>query len=250
MSTLLSRTPVNVADDRAALNVDQPDRTSLRRLGFWSALATALFGFGYGLTVIIMVVSNLLSGEAAAGWQGIEGYRATFGPILLLPLYPSLLLVPAFTTLMVCVHYYTAPAKRIWSHIALVYTVIYAGMASINYFIQLVSVQRSLINGETDGLSILVHGNPHAIFWSLVSAYVFMNLAMLFAAPVFPGGRLERWIRRLFLLNGLSAISTIASILVDNPFAFLLGSVVIWCPLFTAATALLIVLFNRLDGKA
>ena len=151
---------------------------------------------------------------------------------------------------MVCVHYYAAPVKRIWSHIALVYTVIYAGMATINYAIQLVSAQRALIHGETDGLSMLVHGNPHAIFWSLVSCYVFMNLAMLFAAPVFSGGRLERWIRRLFLLNGLSVITTIASLLVDNPFVFLAGSLVIWCPLFTAAAALLVVLFNRLGGKA
>ncbi len=95
---------------------------------------------------------------------------------------------------------------------------------------------------------MLANGNPHAIFWSLVSAYVFMNLAMLFAAPIFSGGRLERWIGRLFLLNGLSVIVTIASILVDNPTVFLLGSLVIWCPLFVAATVLLVVLFNRLDG--
>ena len=197
-----------------------------------------------------MAGSSASSGEAAAGWQGVEAYRAAFRPSLLLPLYPSLLLAPAFAALMVCVHYYAAPAKRIWSHLALVYTVIYAVMAFINYVIQLVSVPRALTGGETDGLSMLVHGNPHAIFWSLVSAYVFMNLAMLFAAPVFSGGRLERWIRRLFLLNGLSAIVTIASIVLDNPFAFLLGSLVIWCPLFTAATVLLAVLFNRLDGDA
>ena len=249
MNTLSLKTPLNIAGDPAALNIDQPDRAALRHLGFWSALATSLFGFGYGLAVVLMVISNLSSGEAAAGWQGIEAYQAAFRPILLLPIIPSLLLAPAFAALMVCVHYYATPAKRIWSHIALVYTVIYAGMAFINYAIQLVSAQRALINGETDGLSMLVHGNPHAIFWSLVSCYVFMNLAMLFAAPVFSGGRLECWIRRLFLFNGLSVILTIASILVDNPYVFMLDSLVIWCPFFTAATALLVVLFSRLDGK-
>ena len=247
MSTLAQRIQVNVADDRVVLSVDQPDRVALRRLGFWSALITALFGLGYGLTVILMVISNPSSGEAATGWQGIEVYRAGFRPALMLPLYPSLLLVPAFAALMVCVHYYTAPAKRIWSHIALAYTAIYAGMAVINYSTQLLSVQRALLTGETDGLSMLVHGNPHAIFWSLVTAYVFMNLAMLFAVPVFTGGRLEQWIRRLFMLNGLSVIVTIASIVMDNPMVFMLGSLVIWCPLFTAATALLVVLFIRLD---
>lgn len=245
MESVKAKTSQNIVGNRAVDNVDLSNQVSLRKLGFWSALATALFGFGYGLTVILLVISNLSSGEAATGWIGIEAYQAAFRPILLLPLYPSLLIAPAFAALMVCVHYYAAPAKRIWSHIALVYTVIYAGMAIINYTVQLVSVQRALIHGETEGLTLLVHGNPHAIFWSLVSAYVFMNLAMLFAAPVFSGDRLERWIHRFFLLNGLSVIITIASILMDNPYIFLVGSLVIWCPLFTAAMVLLVVLFNR-----
>lgn len=249
MDTLSMNSPTRIADSHTASTVDPLDRTALRRIGFWAALATAVFGFGYGVAVILMIISNLSSGEAASGWQGIAAYQATFRPILMLPLYPSLLLAPAFATLMVCVHYYTPPAKRIWSHIALVYTVIYAGMALINYSTQLLSVQRALLSGETDGLSMLVHGNQHAIFWSLVSAYALMNLAMLFAAQVFSGGRLERWIRRLFLLNGLSVILTIASLLVDNPFVFLLGSLVIWCPIFTAASTLMIVLFSRFGEK-
>ena len=42
---------------------------------------------------------------------------------------------------------------------------------------------------------MFVMGNSHSIFWALMLDYVFMNLAMLFAAPVFGGGKLERWIR-------------------------------------------------------
>ncbi len=249
MDTLSLHPLIHTADDHAASTVDPVDQTALRRIGFWSALATALFGFGYGLAVILMVISNLSSGEAASGWNGIDTYQAAFRPILMLPLYPSLLLAPAFAALMVCVHYYARPAKRIWSHIALVYTVMYAGMAVINYAPQLLSVQRALLGGETDGLSLWVHGNPHAIFWSLVSCYAFMNLAMLFAAPVFSGGRLERWIKQLFLINGFSVILTVASLLVDNPYVFLLSSLVIWCPLFTAAATLLVALFSRSDRK-
>lgn len=249
MNTLSLKPPLNIADVHSSSIVDQADRATLRRLGFWSAFATALFGFGYGLAVIIMVISNLSAGETAAGWQGVEAYQSSFRPILLLPLYPSLLLAPAFAALMVCVHYYAAPAKRIWSHIALIYTAIYAAMAVINYTTQLISVQRALLNGETDGLSMVVHGNPHAIFWSLVTCYVFMNLAMLFAAPVFSGSKLEKWVRRLFLANGISVIPTIATFFVDNPFVFLLSSLVMWWPLFTAAAILSVVLFKRLDVK-
>ena len=89
----------------------------------------------------------------------------------------------------------------------------------------------------------------HAIFWSLVSCYVFMNLAMLFAAPVFSSGRLEQWIRRFFLLNGFSVILTITNLLFDNLMVFLLSSLLIWCPIFTAASILMVVLFSRFGKK-
>lgn len=250
MDVVMRDTQGFVDRHRVAVGADPSERADLRRLGFWSAVATAALGVGYGMTVIVMVVSSLSSGEAASGWQGIASYRATFRPGLLLPLIPSLLLAPAFAALMACVHIYAAPAKRIWSAIALAYTVIYAGMAFTNYVTQLVSIQRALAAGETDGLAMLVHGNPHALFWSLVSAYIFMNLAMLFAVPVFSGGGLERRIRRLFLLNGLSVIVTIAGVAADNPAVFMIGSLVIWCPLFTAATALLAVLFSRMEIPA
>jgi hypothetical protein len=221
---------------------------AVSQLGFWAALLSTLLGIGYGLAVIIMAASQSKTGSAA-GWTDIEAYLATFSPILMLPLVPSLLLAPAFTALMVCIHAYAAPEKRIWSQLGLAYTLIYAGMAFTNYIVQLVSVQRSLLAGETDGLAMLVHGNPHSIFWSLVSAYIFMNLAMLFVAPVFQGGRLETWIRRFFLLNGCSVVLTIATLWLDSPAGFLLGSLVIWCPIFSIATALLVVLFSRMGSS-
>lgn len=219
---------------------------TLSRLGLWSSVLTALFALGYGLAVIVMVTSQS-STAFPAGLTRMEIYLASFKPALLLPLIPSLLLAPAFTVLMVCIHYYTAPERRIWSHLGLAFTLIYAVMAFMNYMIELVSVQRSFLSGETDGLGMLIHTNPHAIFWSLVSAYIFMNLAMLFAAPVFQGGRLETWIRRFFLLNGYSVVATITTIWMDNPPVFMLGSLVIWCPIFLIATALLAVLFSRLS---
>ena len=115
--------------------------------------------------------------------------------------------------------------------------VVYAVMASLNYIVQLTVVRLSILNKETDGLAMLVMGNPHSIFWALASAYVFMNLAMLFAAPVFEGGKLERCIRWLFYANGASVIVTIFGVIVDSPPIYLLGSLVPWCIVFSLATA-------------
>jgi hypothetical protein len=163
----------------------------------------------------------------------------------MLPLIPSLLLAPAFTALMVSIHSYATEDKKIWSLLGLSFTLIYAAMAAINYLVQLLPVWRSINHGETDGLAMFVLGNPHSMFWGLAYAYLFMNMAMLFVAPVFSADRLENRIRQLFILNGISGVVTLACAFLDSPPLYLLGSLVFWCPVFTAAAVSVAVLFNR-----
>ncbi len=220
----------------------------VRQIGFWSAVLATVFSVGYGLAVIVMIIASASTPTTTAtpGWPGVEAYLAVFQPIVMLPLIPSLLLAPTFVVLMVCVHYYASNAKKLWSQLGLAFAIVYATMACVNYIVQLTVVRLSILNRETDGLAMFVMGNPHSIFWALMADYVFMNLAMLFAAPVFEGGQLERWIRWLFLANGASAVITIFGIVVDSPMIFLLGSLVPWCVIFSAATILLAVMFKRI----
>jgi len=189
-----------------------PDRTIPRpvsQIGFWSAVSATVFSIGYGIAVIIMVVSTITANERLSGLTGIDLIIATFQPVQMLPLIPSLLLAPDFVVLMVTIHYYATPEKKIWSHLGIAFALIYATMSAINYITQLTVVRLSILNQETDGLSMFVMGNAHSIFWALASSYAFMNLAMLFAGSVFEGGRLEQSIRRLFYANGASAVITI-----------------------------------------
>jgi hypothetical protein len=151
---------------------------------------------------------------------------------------------------MVTVHSYAAEDKKIWSRLGLAFTLIYATMAAMNYMVQLIPVWRSISNGEADGLAMFVLGNPHSMFWGLAYAYIFMNLAMLFSAQVFAGNPLENRIRLLFILNGVSAVVTLATSLLDSPPFYLLGSLVFWCPIFTAAAVSVAVLFKRNEATA
>jgi len=192
-------------------------------------------------------VSSLSSGSTsqAQGWSGIESFLATFQPVQMLPVIPSLLLVPAFTALMVSIHAFAPATRKIWSQLGLAFTLIYAPMAATNYLVQLLPVWRGITNHETDGLAMFVLGNPHSIFWGLAYAYLFMNLAMLFAAQAFGGDPREKHIRLLFILNGVSIVVTFAGAALDSPAFYLLGSLVVWCPLFTAAMATVAALFRR-----
>jgi len=221
---------------------------TIGKIGFWSAVLTILCGAGYGIAVIVLFAFTLSqqSPSQAAGWTGIDAFLATFQPVQMLPVIPSLLLVPAFTALMVSIHSYAAEEKKIWSLLGLAFTLIYATMAATNYLIQLLPVWRSISYGEKDGLAMFVLGNPHSIFWGLAYAYIFMNLAMLLSAPVFAGNPLEKRIRLLFILNGISGLFTLASAALDGPPFYLLGSLVVWCPVFIAAAVSVAVLFNKI----
>ncbi len=247
MSTTRFEAHLELGEGRLSINAGTGAPTALKQLGFWSAVLATVFSIGYGLAVIVMIIASASTSTttAAPGWQGVEAYVASFQPIQMLPLIPSLLLAPTFVVLMVCVHTYASSAKKLWSQVGLAFAIVYATMACVNYIVQLTVVRLSILNRETDGLAMFVMGNPHSIFWALMADYVFMNLAMLFAAPVFEGGKLERWIRWLFLANGASAVITIFGIVVDSPLIFLLGSLVPWCVIFSAATALLAVLFRH-----
>lgn len=230
-----------------ALTEEVEARRQLARLGFLSSLLAAVFTIAFGLGVLAIFVSTLATGaDTAVTWQGIDAYVASYDPIQWLAVIPSLPLAPVFVVVMVCIHYYAPAHRRLWSHLGLAFTLIYAVMASINYIIQLTAVRASLVAGETDGLAMFVNGNPHSIFWSLASAYAFMNVAMLFVAPVFSGGRLERWIRWLFLVNGATVMITVTGVALANPAIYLLGALFPWCFVFTAAMLLLAMLFRRL----
>ena len=248
-TTLDARSKIAMDQDLLASSGTIP--SSVNQIGFWSAVLATLFSIGYGISVIAMMISALATvTETPSGWSGIESFVASFQPIQMLPLIPSLLLAPTFIVLMVSIHYYAAPDKRIWSHLGIEFALIYAVMASINYITQLTIVRLSILNNETDGLAMFVMGNSHSTFWALASAYAFMNLAMLFAAPVFYGGSLERTIRWLFYANGATAVVTVFGVVVDSPPIYLLGSLFPWCVIFSLTTFLLAIMFKRIGRTA
>ncbi len=239
---------LKIASDQVSIDTVRSVPKSVSQVGFWSAALATLFSIGYGIALIVTMISmSATPTDTPSGWGGIESFVASFQPIQMSSLIPSLLLAPTFVVLMVSLHYYASPDKKIWSHLGIAFTLIYAVMASINYIIQLTVVRLSIVNQETDGLAMFVMGNSHSIFWALASAYAFMNLAMLFAAPIFGGGRLERWIRWLFIANGASVVATIFGVVVDSPVIYLLGSLVPWCIIFSLATALVAMLFKRIE---
>jgi hypothetical protein len=123
----------------------------------------------------------------------------------------SLLLAPAFVAMLVSIHMQAAPDRQIWSLLGLSFAIIYAVLSSLTYYIQLTFITNNYLPVTEHAVLpfVFIPGTP--IFAQDMLGYAFMCAAMLVASPVFTGGRLERWIRWLFILHAvLFFVPTIA----------------------------------------
>lgn len=212
----------------------QPTRSSIQ-LGFWSSLV-----------VTSMLVVFPLS--LAFDWPLYVAYGSSF------------LLAPAFVTMMVSIHHYAAPEKKVWSQLGLSFAIIYAVMCSLSYYIQLTFIENNYLPIAEEAVKpfVFIPGTP--IFAQDMLGYVFFCLATLAAGPIFTGGNLEAWVKWLFIFNGiLFAIPTLilpALAMPINAAGTGIGNQVgdytniVWSFYVATATGLLAVIFKRAQQKS
>lgn len=197
------------------------------RLGFWSASFSATFAVMY-IAAEMAHLSGLLGPHDSP-------------ESLVVRMTPSLLLAMAFVMLMVTIHACASKQHKIWAHIALVFAVIYAVLVSIVYFVELTVVVPRTMQGEADQVALLEFGFGTFMFAIDILGYFFMSLATLFAAPVFDGRGLERWIRWALVVNGVLA-PAIALQIIYPP---LWNVAAVWVVSFPASTVMLAVWYRR-----
>ena len=199
---------------------------SVGQLGYWSAIAAAITGVIFSISAIL---DNFL-------------FPLPF-PIDQIGLYgSSLLIAPAFVLVMICVHYYAAPEKRVWSHAGIAFAVMYAVMVSISYISQLAVVAPHIARGELDKVAIIALQDGSFMQWIDTLGYSFMGLSTLVAAPVFAGGRIQKWIRGFFIVNGILAPFYLLAI----PYPIFLVFGIWWMVVVPGAMILLAIVFKKL----
>lgn len=113
----------------------------------------------------------------------------------------SLCIVIPFILEILALHYITPDEKKIWSHAALIFTIIYAVFVIANYVVQLATVIPMKIKGSAESIGILEQ-TPHSMFWNFDAiGYIFMGLVTLIAIPAFNKQGFERWVRISFIAN-------------------------------------------------
>lgn len=196
------------------------------RLGFWSAVLAA----SASLVFLIASVPVLL-GAVAPPWANI------------LTLVPSLMLAPALLILLVCVHDAAPDDKKVWSHLAVAFAGIYVALVSVVYVVQLAVVEPLLVRGDAARAGLLTI-EPGGVLNAVDGlGYAFLCLALLVAAPVFAGTRLDQWIRWLLLANGAAVVPILLTYFVDRAFLVIAGP--LWGIAVPTVSTLLAVSFRR-----
>ena len=165
------------------------------RLGRWSALGLFLIGVAYVVTLAIGFATHGLTEPIA-------------DPVLAIMEVLTLLSAPLMVIMMAAVHGYARSERKTHSLIALAFMILAAGTTSVVHFVGLTVLRQS-------GSGSMVWPSP-IYAMELLAWDLFLGLSLLFAAPVFEGGGLERAIRRGLLIGGVLCIAGLVGPAVGN----------------------------------
>ncbi|MEJ2550245.1 MAG: hypothetical protein P8Z34_06150 [Anaerolineales bacterium] len=220
---------------------EQPSaRITVKKLGFWAAILAAIFSLLFAVLAIAY---------SPPDWAGIEAYAEGFDFLQMLNMIPVVLVTIAVIVVMACIHSIAPSSKKVFSLIAIAFSVVYATIISTNYYIQLFVVRLNLVSGNLEGLQLLAMPNLHSVFFALEAlGYMFLSLATLFVLPVFGRGMLAGWIRAFLIISGgLGIFGTIVA-LFDLPLLIFAG-LGLWSLTFPIAMIFVAVYFRSLPHE-
>lgn len=128
--------------------------------------------------------------------------------------------------MMACVYQASHDSKKVWSQIGLQFSVLYAVFVMLVYMTELFVVIPYGIRGEADKVALLAFDPGKVMYVVDGLGYTFMCIATLFSAPVFVCAGIEKWIKRLSIMNGILGIPIFIVYIYFHPVLTILWSLV------------------------
>jgi hypothetical protein len=160
----------------------------MNRFGVWFASALCVIGVAYVVTLAV--------GFSSAGFT-----KPIVDPVLAVMEILTLLSASILVVLMAAVHAYAPPEYKIHGSVAVAFMVLLAGLTSSVHFVELTAVRQSAT------ASLTWPSTAYAL--ELLAWDLFLGLSLLFAAPVFRGGKLEDAVRTGLYVGGTLCIAGI-----------------------------------------
>lgn len=184
-------------DERStALHKNSPQSA---QIGFVAAILTSALA---ALSLAVAVTTPPRTGPFAAKADLIPypySDASKYVPRDFIWMYPTLLMMLSYLVLFVCLERWSLCIERVLGRVGSTLAAVSFAVISVDYFIQLRTVQASLSLGESGGLSIISQYNPHGVFIALEElGFLLMGISFAFIAFSLGPSRLERASRRVF----------------------------------------------------
>jgi hypothetical protein len=210
-------------------------------VGFWSATVLTLLLMALNIAFAIMAVR-----VPAGAWQGMEDYASSYQVIAFVPQTIGLFTIPAWLLMLVSLHFYADEQRKIWSLTGLLFGMAYGTLLGALYFTQVAVILPALTAGTWHELEQFTFANPRSVAWGLNHfAWSLLGVALSLVAWSFGDNRLERWLRYLFLLNGLANLLLIPAYAWEIEWLTLGIAFVSWVVALPAASVMVAILFRK-----
>lgn len=204
-----------------------------RRLGLYSAAATVVLLVMYAITLSL-------------GLWSLESPDQPIGnPLFTILELLIIVLMPAMVCLMVAVHAWSPSQQKIFSFTAVIFMSLLAGITGSLHFVILTISSHAVFEGQAWFSLFFEFKWPSVVYALDILAWdVFFPLSMFFAAAVFRGSRLARWIRRAMIISGLLALAGLSGVVWGDMQLRNIG-IIGYVGVFLIVSMLLLSFFNR-----
>lgn len=167
-----------------------------RAIGTAAAWAVFFLGVMYAVTTVL-------------GFLSLKSPQDPIGdPYFTIMELLIVLMAPLMVVSMVAVHAYAPAEVKVYSLTALCFMILLAGITSSVHFV-ILTVSRQIEAAGLPSVPLLLSFKWPSVVYTLdILAWDwFFALSMLFAAPVFKGGRLELMVRVLMIISGVLSLA-------------------------------------------
>lgn len=176
-----------------------------RTVGTTACLSIFILGIIYAITTLLGLLSLELPNDPIGD------------PYFTIMELLTILIASLMVIAMVAIHAYASPERKSYSLAAVCFMFIMAGITSSLHFV-ILAVGHQIKYEETAGFSLLVSFRWPSVAYALdILAWDwFFALSILFAAPVFRTGRLEKITRILMIVCGILSLAGLTGVPLAN----------------------------------
>lgn len=219
------------------------------RLGYWSSVSIIILSILYGIAFpLVMFVFP------TPHWTNLAAFVAAAQPVSLMVFglcqVMAFLIGPAQIVQLCSLHEYAPDDKKILTKLGLCFMTAVMILGNQMYFLHFNTIRLIIAKADLTGLEQFVEWNANsAIMASGTLGWTFFaGLGLIFVAPIFSGGRLERSLRSLFLIGGCFGMLGLAGwVLSSVPLGILYALGGTTCMI--VSSVLLSILFKRQENK-